>query len=160
MQKFGDKDLVPLDSKLERIVRQIRKGKKEQTEFENKSMENMEGFREGEEVDIQSTSEESVPQSAPPMKDLEKALRDYGLPPASIPLVIRRPAIHANNFELKPITLQLIQNIQFIGLPNENPNTHFSNFLEVCDTMKYNGVTNDAICLRLFPFSLKDKVKH
>ena len=46
MQKFGDKDLVSLDSKLERIVRQIRKGKKEKTEFEHKSMENMEGFRE------------------------------------------------------------------------------------------------------------------
>ena len=101
-----------------------------------------------------------MPQSAPPMKDLEKALRDYGLPPASILLVIRRPTIQANNFELKPITLQMIQNIQFIRLPNENPNTHFSNFLEVCDMMKCNGVTNDAICLRLFPFSLKDKVKH
>ena len=26
--------------------------------------------------------------------------------------------------------------------------------------MKYNGVSNDSIHLRLFPFSLKDKVKH
>ena len=33
-------------------------------------MENVEGFREGEEVDIQSTRGESVPQSAPPMEDL------------------------------------------------------------------------------------------
>ena len=42
-------------------------------------------FREGEEVDIQSISGESVPQSAPPMEDLEKALRDYALPPVGIP---------------------------------------------------------------------------
>ena len=123
MQKFGDKDLAPLDLDLERTLRQIRKGKKERTEFEHKSMKNFESCREGEEVDIQSISEESVPQSTPPMKDLVKVLRDYALPPAGIPPMIRRPTIQANNFELKPITLKLIQNIQFIGFPNEDP-TH------------------------------------
>ena len=68
-------------------------------------MENVEGFREEGEVDIQLTSEESVPHSAPPMEELERALRDYGLPPTSIPPVIRRSTIHAKNFELKPIKL-------------------------------------------------------
>ena len=93
------------------------------------------------------------------MEDLEKALRDYGLSPASIAPVIRRPSIQENNFELKSIILQLIQNIQFMGFPNEDPNTHISNFLEVCDTLKYNGVSDDVIRLRIFPFSLKDKAK-
>ena len=115
---------------------------------------------EKEEVDIQSTSGETVPHSAPPMEEVERTLRDYALPPTGIPPVIRQPAIQANNFELKPITLQLIQNIQFIGLPNEDPNTYIFNFLEVCDMVKYNGVSDDAIHLRLFPFSLKDKAKH
>ena len=84
-------------------------------------MENVEGFREGEEVDIQSTSEESVPLSALPMEYLEKTLRDYAFPPTSIPPVIRRPAIHANNFKFNLITLQLIQNTQFMGFPIEDP---------------------------------------
>ncbi|KAF7810474.1 uncharacterized protein G2W53_037217 [Senna tora] len=71
---------------------------------------------------------------------------------------IRRPSIQANNFEIKPATIQLLQaNGQFGGSPVEDPNNHILNFLEICDTFKHNGVSNDAICLRLFPFSLKDK---
>ena len=84
MRKFGDKDQVTLDLELERIVRQIRKDKKERIEFEQKSMTNVEGFGEGEEVHIQSTNGEGVPQLAPPMEDLEKALRDYAFPLADI----------------------------------------------------------------------------
>ena len=123
-------------------------------------MENVEGYREGEEVEVNSTNGETVPQLAPPVEDLERALRDYALPLFGVPLVIRQPDIQVNNFELKPIELKLIQNIQFMGLQNEDPNAHISNFLEVCDMVKYNGVSDNVIRLRLFPFSLKDKEKH
>ena len=64
--------------------------------------------------------------------------------PAGILVVIRGPTIQANNFELKPITLQLIQNIQFMGFLNEDPNTYIYNFLEVCDSVKYYGVSDDT----------------
>ncbi|KAF7823798.1 uncharacterized protein G2W53_021942 [Senna tora] len=73
---------------------------------------------------------------------------------------IRRPSIQANNFEIKLATIQLLQaNGQFGGSPIEDPNNHILNFLEICDTFKHNGVSDDAICLRLFPFSLRDKAK-
>ena len=86
------------------------------------------------------------------MEEFERALRDYALSHAGIPPVIRESAIQANNFKIKPITLQLIQNIPFMGLPNEDPNTHTSNFLEVCDTMKYKGVSNSP---KTFPIFIK-----
>ena len=36
---------------------------------------------------------------------------------------------------------------------------HIRNFIEICDTFKFNGVSEDAVKLRLFPFSLRDKAK-
>ena len=72
---------------------------------------------------------------------------------------ITRPTVEVNNFELKPMLISMVQQSQFGGSPMEDPNLHLSIFLEVCDTLKLNGVSTDAICLRLFPFSLKDEAR-
>ena len=87
-------------------------------------------------------------------------LEEFFLLPTVVQTAIRRLPIQANNFELKSVTLQILQNILFHGLPNENPNMHLTNFLKVCDTIKYNGVTEEALRLRLFPLSLADRAKH
>ena len=87
-------------------------------------------------------------------------LKEFALPLTVIQSAIRRPPIQANNFELKRVTLQMLHNIQFHGLPSENPNTHLTSFIEVCDIVKYNGVTEEALRLRLVPLSLSDRAKH
>ena len=58
-------------------------------------------------------------------------LEEFALPPTGVQTTIRRPPIQANNFELKSVTLQMLQNIVFLGLPNENPDMHLTNFLKV-----------------------------
>ena len=47
--------------------------------------------------------------------------------------------IDANNFELKPILINMVQHQQFKGNPSEDPNGHLSNFLQLCGTIKMNG---------------------
>ena len=87
-------------------------------------------------------------------------LKEFALSPTVVQFSIRRPPIQANNFELKTVTLQMLQNFQFHGLPSENLNTHLTNFIEVCDTVKYNGVIEEALRLRLFSVLLGDRAKH
>ena len=87
-----------------------------------------------------------------------QALRDYSVSPI-IQTVIRAPPTQANQFKRKSIMLKLVHSIHIGGFPYEDPNTHILNFLEICSTVKYNGVTDDGVCLCLIPFSLKDKVK-
>ena len=73
--------------------------------------------------------------------DPHMLLEEFALLHTIVQLAIRRPPIQMNNFELKGVTLQMLHNIQFHGLPSENPNAHQTSFIEVCDTIKYNGVT-------------------
>ena len=87
-------------------------------------------------------------------------LEEFALPPTIVQSAIRRPPIQVNNFELKGVTLQMLHNIQFHRLPSENPNAHLTSFIEVCDTVKYNGVTEEALRLQLFPLSLSNRAKH
>ena len=68
--------------------------------------------------------------------------------------------IDANNFELKPVLIKMVKQLQFGGSPSEDPNGHLSNFLQLCGTIKMNGVDHNVIKLKLFPFSLRDKARN
>jgi hypothetical protein len=53
----------------------------------------------------------------------------------------------------------MVQASPFSGKPNEDANAHLQHFLEVCRTFTIRGVTDDAIRLSLFPFSLLGNAK-
>nr|GFA19972.1 hypothetical protein [Tanacetum cinerariifolium] len=64
-------------------------------------------------------------------------------------------AIQAMNFELKNDMIQQVQNpFQFHGLSGDDANKHLDKFLHVTQSIKVNGVTDDALRLYLFPHSL------
>nr|GEX52255.1 DNA-directed DNA polymerase [Tanacetum cinerariifolium] len=65
------------------------------------------------------------------------------------------PEILAENFEIKMNLLQLVQANKFHVFERDNPHTHISNFKRMTATLKYRDVSNDAIKLMLFPYSLE-----
>nr|GEV49455.1 reverse transcriptase domain-containing protein [Tanacetum cinerariifolium] len=91
----------------------------------------------------------------PPVPDLrtmeelcQPSLNGRGGPIAPI-------AIQATNFGLKNDMIQQVQNsCQFHGLPGDDANKHLDKFLHVTQSIKVNGVTDDALRLYLFPHSL------
>ena len=69
---------------------------------------------------------------------------------------VRQPVIEANNFELKPALITMVQQHQFIGHPFEDPNEHMERFMRMTNTIKLTGVRPEVIKLQLFSFSLRD----
>ncbi|GJZ83656.1 reverse transcriptase domain-containing protein [Tanacetum coccineum] len=63
--------------------------------------------------------------------------------------------IQSMDFGLKNHMIQHVQNsCQFHGLPSDDANKHLDKFLTITQSMKQNGVTDDALRLCLFPYSL------
>ena len=61
------------------------------------------------------------------------------------------------HFELKPTLIMMVQASPFCGKAHEDANAHLQHFLEIYSTFTIKGVTQEAIRLRLFPFSLLEK---
>ncbi|XP_037405533.1 uncharacterized protein LOC119268123 [Triticum dicoccoides] len=65
------------------------------------------------------------------------------------------PSFEAENFELKPGIIALVQQHQFGALPTEDPYEHLLRVMEYSDTVKYHGVPQDIIKCMLFTFYLR-----
>ena len=65
----------------------------------------------------------------------------------------QQPPIEANNFELKPALITMVQQHHFTGHPSEDPNEHLGRFMRMTNTVKLNGgetKCNQAATLPLF----------
>ena len=141
MHRKQGSDLIPADTELERILRSLRKTKR----AENSAM-----VEEGHD----QTEEQRTAARRPPIID---TMEDFWRPIIQEEYsAIRQPTVHANNFELKPALITMVQQHQFTGHPTEDPNEHLGRFLRMANTVKLNGVRPEVIKLHLFPFSLRD----
>ncbi|GJW91418.1 reverse transcriptase domain-containing protein, partial [Tanacetum coccineum] len=66
-------------------------------------------------------------------------------------------AIQATTFRLKNDMIQQVQNSCPFRGPGDDANKHLDKFLHVTQSMKVNGVSDDALRLHLFPYSLQDR---
>ena len=133
MHRKPEADFLPLDTKIERTLRNMRKI----TSAESKSMvyqrERLQAILEEEEIER--------PQRQMTMEDF---WRPYIQDEYS---TVRQPAIEANNFELKAALITMVQQHQFTGHPFEDPNEHMRRFMRMENTVKLNGVKPEVIRL-------------
>ena len=60
---------------------------------------------------------------------------------------------------MKSTLIHLVQSNQFNDLSHENPYTHLTTFLKICNTVKIHQVLDEAIRPSLFPFSIAGPAK-
>ena len=91
--------------------------------------------------------------------DPPKQLKEYFTPSTyTYSPCIQVPPVEATQYEIKSSIIQMLPS--FYGLSNEDPYKHLEEFLEICSTVKIHNFSDDALRLKLFPFSLKDKAKY
>ncbi|XP_027155806.1 uncharacterized protein LOC113756251 [Coffea eugenioides] len=134
---------------IEKTARALRKATRERAEASSSStghnsvVDFVDSFSETEEINSTMANERTLRELAAP--DLNQQ-----------PLCITYPTLEVA-FELKSGLIHLLPS--FHGLPGEDPHKHLKEFHVVCSTMKPQGVTEEQIKLRAFPFSLADKAK-
>ena len=92
------------------------------------------------------------------MAGADRTLKELAAPDLNQqPLCITFPALEVA-FELKSGLIHLLPT--FCGLASEDPYKHLKEFHVVCSSFLPQGVTEEQVKLRAFPFSLKDKAKN
>ena len=139
MHRKQNIDLIPTNSELERTLRRLRKTKRAENSAMAKERQDQ-------------TEGQITAARRPPIVD---TMEDFWRPIIHDEYsAIRQPTVDANNFELKPALITMVQQQQFTGHPTEDPNEHLGRFLRMANMVKLNGVRPEVIKFHLFPFSL------
>ena len=114
MHRKPESNLFPLDTEFERTLRNLRKVRSAEIEI-------MAEERMGQTFEQETTVERAPVQDT--MEDFRRPIiqEEYS--------TVRQPAIEANNFELRPALITMVQQNQFTGHPTEDPNEHMGRFL-------------------------------
>ena len=67
--------------------------------------------------------------------------------------------ILATSYELRPRLVEMVQNHSFLGKEDENPYLHLRDFEQTCDCLHIEGMSDETLRWKLFPFSLKGRAR-
>jgi hypothetical protein len=106
------------------------------------------------------------PKNSKPQSPRENQLLPLGEQPQErkigelcTPDIIDLPILHPEEigrpFEIKTTTIRMLQHSPFTG--KDDPNLHLQAFIQLCQTFNMDGVTQDQMRARLFPFLLLGK---
>jgi hypothetical protein len=101
----------------------------------------------------------SPPPHEPTLMTAQKCINDFSAPLSANVNTGPETNIEDGSFKLKPALINMVQQSPFCGKALEDTHAHLQHFLEICSTFTIRGVTQNAVRLWLFPFSLLGKAK-
>ncbi|KAL0336560.1 UNVERIFIED_CONTAM: hypothetical protein Sradi_4867900 [Sesamum radiatum] len=141
---------LEFDPEIEKTARRLRKETKQLKGEASTSSTSKADF----ELDVPTSSESEEEVMA---QNSERTINEMTSPDLNQqPLCIEYPTLDVD-FELKSGLIHLLPT--FRGLAGEDPHKHIKEFHVVCFGMRPQGVTEEQVKLRAFPFSLGDKAK-
>jgi hypothetical protein len=99
------------------------------------------------------------PPHKPALMAARKCINDFSAPSSANVRTGPEMSIRDGSFKHKPALINSVHQSPFYGKVSEDTNAHLQHFLEICSTFTIRGVTQDAVHLCLFPFSLLEKAK-
>ncbi|KAL0385808.1 UNVERIFIED_CONTAM: hypothetical protein Sradi_2975100 [Sesamum radiatum] len=141
---------IEFDPEIEKTARRLRKETKQRKKDGSTSFKPDTDFTL--EVPTSSNSEEEVMAQNPERTIKEMTSFDLN----QQPLCIEYPTLNID-FELKSGLVHLLPT--FRGLAGEDPHKHLKEFHVVCSGMRPQGITEEQVKLRAFPFSWATKQK-
>ena len=126
MHRNPKADLLPLDTEIERTLKNLRK-------ITSAKSRNMANQRERLRV-IPKEEEAERTQRPNTMDDFWRLIiqEEYS--------IVRQPTIEGNNFELNPTLITMVQQHHFTGHPSEDLNEHMGRFMRMANIVKLNRV--------------------
>ena len=124
MHRKSEAELLPLDTEIERTLKNPRKATSTGDRSIDNQIERLQTIPEKEEAER--------PQRPNTMEEFWRPIiqEEYS--------AVRQPPIEANNFELKPSLITMVQQHQFAGHHFKDPNEHLGRFMRMANTMKLN----------------------
>jgi hypothetical protein len=101
----------------------------------------------------------SPPPHKPTLMVAHRCINDFSAPSSANVRTGPEMNIGNGSFKLKPALINMVQQSPFYDKASEDANAHLQHFMEIYNTFIIQGVTQDAVPLRLFPFSLLGKAK-
>jgi hypothetical protein len=142
-------ELTPLDPDLERNIRRAHRAHVEMGD-------NQRNANDQENEEYQDARAGNGEQRRAYDADFTMSLRElFALVATSSHSCIVLPPTNATHYDLKPHVTQMLPS--FYGLDHENPYSHVKKFKNICATTKFQNFSEEAVHLRLFPFSLHDR---
>ena len=74
------------------------------------------------------------------------------------PILSSKPIL-SNAYELRPRLIEMVQNNTFLGIEDEDPYFHLQQFEETCDCLHIEGMSDEKIRWKPFPFTLKGRAR-